>query len=80
MANNPAEPKINPWMRIDGGYLYISRCDWIYPQATENDAGPRDESRYEALGQQDGDIVIRLNPDARVDTAHLKLMIESLWK
>lgn len=39
-------------------YLVISRSDFIYPHKSEHDAGPRDETRYELLDGDDGDIIL----------------------
>ncbi|WP_349609114.1 hypothetical protein [Cupriavidus sp. DF5525] len=52
---------VSRWMRVDGDYLYISRCNWIYPNATEDHAGERDERRYAAVDHCDGDMVLSFN-------------------
>jgi hypothetical protein len=47
--------------------LVISRSDWLYPLATEDDAGPVDEQRCAVLGGRDGDIVLHFVEGARRD-------------
>lgn len=70
-----------PWLTVseDGKTLIASRCDFIYPKATEDEAGPRDESRFARLGHCDGDICIPLDGMGSVDLAHLKLMLATLF-
>lgn len=52
--------------------LVISRSDWLYPLATEDDAGPVDEQRCAVLGGRDGDIVLHFVEGAWQDAgAHL---------
>ena len=58
--------------------LCISRCNWFYPHATENDAGLRDDTRYCAIDKRDGDIVISLGGLGHLDLAALRIMLG--WK
>ncbi|TEA79800.1 hypothetical protein [Allopusillimonas ginsengisoli] len=46
------------WLRVSGDSIIASRSNWLYPHATEDDAGPRDEQRYAAVGRRDGDILL----------------------
>lgn len=62
------------WMRVEGDHLYISRSNWIYPQATEDVAGPRDEARYNAIGRRDGDMVLHFR-GAWLDAQDLTTML-----
>lgn len=52
-----ANPK---WIHVTDDNLHIiaSRCDFTYPNSTEDDAGEKDLKRAAALGNRDGDIVI----------------------
>jgi hypothetical protein len=59
----------------DRRYLIISRCEWIYPNATEDEAGPRDERRRALLGGRDGDIVLRFAEGAWLEPEHVALML-----
>ncbi|MFZ6767782.1 hypothetical protein ACO0LM_11930 [Undibacterium sp. Di26W] len=62
------------WLRVDGDYLFVSRCDWIYPQATQEDSGPRDEARCKAIGHRDGDMVLPFR-GALLDAQDLATML-----
>jgi len=69
-------PDCSPkWIEVRGEYVFVSRCNWVYTQATEEEAGPRDARRYAAIGKRDGDIVLHLPKDAYVDAADLATML-----
>lgn len=63
-----------PWMRVEGEHLYISRSNWVYLQATNDDAGTRDEARYNAIGRRSGDMVLHFN-GAWLDAQDLATML-----
>lgn len=57
--------------------LVISRSDWLYPLATEDDAGPVDEQRCAVLGGRDGDIVLHFVEGAWQDAADAAAMLSA---
>lgn len=70
-------PDCSPkWIEVRGEYVFVSRCNWVYTQATEEEAGPRDARRYAAIGKRDGDIVLQLARGAYVDAADLATMLD----
>ena len=69
-AAGMASPRAaHPFVRVteDRRFLIISRCDWTYPQATEGEAGPRDEQRHALIGGRSGDIVLLFAEGAWLD-------------
>ena len=40
-----AEAGAVPWIRVDGDHLCITRCNWIYPSQTEDEAGAHMSTR-----------------------------------
>ena len=71
-----ANPK---WIHVTEDSLHIiaSRCDFTYPNATEDSAGPKDMRRSDAIGNRDGDIVIT-SKMGWLDMADFKVMLD--WK
>lgn len=63
VATQPAAIKesVSKWIRVQGDYVIVSRCNWLYPNAVDGDAGQLDERRYAAIGGRDGDIALCLN-------------------
>jgi hypothetical protein len=66
----------HPWMHVDDSldHLIISRCDWIYPDGSNMEAGPLDEARYNAINRCDGSIVLHFY-GAAGDAEHLRTML-----
>jgi hypothetical protein len=64
-----------PWITAQDGKLVISRCNFFYPQATENFAGRRDNVRFNLVDRMDGDIVLDFN-GATLDAEHVARMLK----
>ena len=74
-APQPVEQQPVSWIRIRGDHVILSRCDWMYPESTEDSAGLRDEQRFTAVGRRDGDIILPA-PEGAVDREDLKTMLD----
>lgn len=64
-----------PWITVQDGRLVISRCNFFYPQATENSPGRRDNVRFNLVDRMDGDIVLDFN-GAALDAEHVARMLK----
>jgi hypothetical protein len=69
---------MRPFMRVIDGCLVVSRCNFIYPDATDEDSGDLDKERYALVDRMDGDIILpaELGTD---DLKHLERMLDVLF-